>query len=395
MIERLARGAIKAALAAALLAAAGCTSDPPLGSGAPGRGTAAFTDRAMAALSRGDYAAAEALAGQAVNDDPGDPRAVLAMAVVYERTGRTARAVEYYRALQAMQPQGSAMVGTPEPRPLVEIAAAAIERLEGRAVPAKAQAPRPGDAAQRFEVLRQLLERGLVTPEEYQARRNDNLGALLRYSEAPPAAGLDWPPPRLDQFVQRLESLTRALERGAITPREHALERQAILQALLPLDPRVRAPAPPPPDVAATLARLQGLRAAGLVSPEEAARERAAIERFLPPPPPRDEAPQTLIPAEPRPATAAAPAEPAGGFAVHLASYKSESAARDGWAQLRKRHGALLGALAPSVTRVELPGKGVFWRLKAGPLSDRAAAEALCAKLEARKQYCEPAFAGG
>jgi len=37
------------------------------------------------------------------------------------------------------------------------------------------------------------------------------------------------------------------------------------------------------------------------------------------------------------------------------------------------------------------PGKGTFFRLKAGPMVDKAEAADICAQLKRRRQFCEPA----
>jgi len=79
--------------------------------------------------------------------------------------------------------------------------------------------------------------------------------------------------------------------------------------------------------------------------------------------------------------------------AVHLASYRSRKAAQSGWAKLKKAHRALLGKLEPEISKVNLgPGKGVFYRLKAGPVSTKASATSLCRKLKRRRQFCESSF---
>jgi TPR repeat protein len=76
-------------------------------------------------------------------------------------------------------------------------------------------------------------------------------------------------------------------------------------------------------------------------------------------------------------------------FRVRLAAYRTEGNLRKGWSILRSSHGDLLEKLEPSLHRVDLGAKkGVFIRLEAGPLADRAAAGALCAALKARKVDC-------
>ena len=81
--------------------------------------------------------------------------------------------------------------------------------------------------------------------------------------------------------------------------------------------------------------------------------------------------------------------------AVHLASYRSQQAADRGWAQLRRAHSKLLEGLDPEITRVDLgPGKGIYWRLKAGPLKTPQQAQDVCRQLKAARQFCEPAVTG-
>jgi hypothetical protein len=73
--------------------------------------------------------------------------------------------------------------------------------------------------------------------------------------------------------------------------------------------------------------------------------------------------------------------------AVHLASFRSQERAMVGWRELVGRYPVLAG-LSPQVTRVTLPGKGVFYRLHAAPLGSLDQARALCRDLAG--QYCDP-----
>ena len=141
------------------------------------------------------------------------------------------------------------------------------------------------NAIQRFQILQKLLDEGLITEEEFQARRTANLGALTPLSTPPPSAGLDRPVPAAEQIVSRLGALRRATEMRAISPREQAVERTMILDAILPSDPIARArPASPPDgllDAAQAVRRLEALRQAGLITSDEMAAERAAIEQAI------------------------------------------------------------------------------------------------------------------
>jgi hypothetical protein len=88
-------------------------------------------------------------------------------------------------------------------------------------------------------------------------------------------------------------------------------------------------------------------------------------------------------PAVPKPAKAAGP----GGYRVQLAAVRSQDAAAAEWAKLQKANPEL-GSLQLNVVQVELPDKGTFYRVQAGPLSDQGSADQLCGALKARSQGC-------
>ncbi len=75
--------------------------------------------------------------------------------------------------------------------------------------------------------------------------------------------------------------------------------------------------------------------------------------------------------------------------AVHLASYRQYDNLRSGWAELQTEAEALRG-LDARISEVDLAERGVFLRLKAGPLDSPSAARALCAQLEADGHWCMP-----
>lgn len=435
------------------------------------------TDLAIAALVRGDLSGAENHVITALRENPDNPYTLLAAAVLYENTGRPDLARRFYGELRNRHGDLPLPQGSWRPFPgetLGDMAMARIQALDSQSMPMDAFAgdsalfsgepmivarmdsammqdampvgrtervlsampPGEANAVRRFLVMKRLLDDGLVTQSEVRTRRDTNLGAILPYSHEPPAAGLERPVPDGDTVVGRLTAMRRAMEMRSTTPREHAAEREIILDALLPDEPRVRAEPMPPPsglmDAASRVGRVEQLRTLGLISDSELTAEKAAIEAML-----RDGQvdmgaatmpegtdknaghsmqgtdPRMLVPmpmqgskpmmksdsdmaktdAMPKPA-----APMAGGFsfAVHLASYRSEAAAMAGWKTLQKQHASALGSLSPSVDRTDLgPGKGVYYRLKAGPLSDRQAAETLCSSLKARRQYCAPTFVTG
>jgi len=84
--------------------------------------------------------------------------------------------------------------------------------------------------------------------------------------------------------------------------------------------------------------------------------------------------------------TAAMPTAPA--FRIQLASVRSEKAAEKAWKRFKNSHAALFGKLEPKIVRVDLKGKGTFYRLQAGPLADASAARSLCSQAKKRKIGC-------
>lgn len=262
----------------------------------------------------------------------------------------------------------------------------------------------------RFATLRALRDQGLITEDEYKTRRNANIGALLPLTSPPPAAGLDRPVPTTDQIASRLRAISRALQMRAISVSQHSAERSMILDALLPAAPVVvENPGAPPHglmEAADAVRRLEKLREDGYISSDEYARERQAIElamRAQPKPQASGQGDTSGSGADMK-KSEQANSEPQKMAekkmqgpqpAVHLASYRSAARAERGWTQLHRAYGGLLGDLQHEVDKVHLGSKGTYYRLKAGPLKSTDAAKALCSKLKARRQFCQPSLMHG
>lgn len=419
------------------------------------------SDRGLAELVKGNYLPAEALFDQALGADPRNVYALLGKAMIYQNTGQMTRARALYEAVLAQRPDESVNViiwTDATPRNVAEVATMNLSMIDsgnvvgnlasgaagvdkpaqmggqpgygltggtgnfGTVAPGATTALRQTDmemqsgtipemgmdegtrnVVSRFHTLRDLLDQGLITPEEYKVRRARNIGALLPLSTKPPAAGLDRPVPTSAQISGRLRAIGRALEMRAITIEQHAAERKMIMDALMPETPLVLAnPAIPPQGLMASadaVRRLEGLQAEGLISSDEYARERTAIEKGLQPAPQVGSVSMATdkgTPGAPNALTAGGTKKVSGPQpAVHLASYKSERDASRGWAQLKRTHRSLLGDLQSEIMQVNLgPGKGVFYRLLAGPLENKGAAASLCQKLKSKRQFCEPGFMG-
>ncbi len=99
---------------------------------------------------------------------------------------------------------------------------------------------------------------------------------------------------------------------------------------------------------------------------------------------------QPPVPAPAPPPPKAAPRPAAGGdFRVQLAAVRSPEQARAEWERLRRKNGDILRKLRLFITKADLgPEKGIYFRLRAGPLANEAEAKALCVILSERKIGC-------
>ncbi len=296
---------------------------------------------------------------------------------------------------------GQPISGAPKPVAMTaRVPSADPQAAASTVVPAEVPRFSTGDGniVSRFKTLRALRDQGLITNDEFKTRRQANIGALLPLTSPPPATGLDRPVPSTEQISGRLRAIGRGLEMRAMSVGQHAAERSMILDAMMPSAPvAVANPGRPPQGLlqaADSVRRLELLQEAGLITSDEYARERAAIEGAIsPPPPPQPAAPVssgTPVPLSSSVAETQAPARLSGPQpGVHLASYRSRKDAERGWSQLRRAHKSALSGLQPEISKINLGKKGVFYRLKAGPLADKAEAAGLCRSLKKRRQFCE------
>ena len=91
-------------------------------------------------------------------------------------------------------------------------------------------------------------------------------------------------------------------------------------------------------------------------------------------------------------ANAAKPSSPppaAHKYRLQLAALRSRAAVDQAWERLQKRHRDLLSGLGLAIEKKDLgPPKGVYFRLLAGPVSDRKKARRLCVDLQKRNVGC-------
>ncbi|HEY4164650.1 MAG TPA: SPOR domain-containing protein [Dongiaceae bacterium] len=142
-----------------------------------------------------------------------------------------------------------------------------------------------------------------------------------------------------------------------------------------PAIPSVSAPAVPASNSATATAPV-----AQTAAPEPAKAEPATKPAAKPAETQTAAAPATAPTTAPKPVST-------GSARVQLAAVRSEAAAKTQWAKLQKAHPDLLGALSLNIQKVDRSGV-TYYRIQAGPLTDKATAKQLCAKLSALKQDC-------
>lgn len=132
------------------------------------------------------------------------------------------------------------------------------------------------------------------------------------------------------------------------------------------------APPPPPPTTAEAKSAAGIAPAAGTAAPATKA-TKAEMQKEM----------KTAAVTPPPASTAAA----TGDYRVQLASLRSEAAAGTEWKRLQKAYPELLSSISMKVQKVEISGKGTFYRVQAGAMSETAAKD-LCRKLKQRKAEC-------
>ena len=100
--------------------------------------------------------------------------------------------------------------------------------------------------------------------------------------------------------------------------------------------------------------------------------------------------PRRLARAEPAREGLASPAtdQPRAWRYVQLGTANARSPLETLWETLRRRHDDALTGLSPLIMPVDRGDNGIFYRLRAGPLTDVAAARRVCERLKARGREC-------
>ena len=294
------------------------------------------TEKSIISLAMGEYEDAANYSETALKKDPSDPYALMVAGISYENLGFSNKSRRFYEDLVSSETDDFSVMGDIKnlpPESLRKTAATRLLRMEQKKRPFAEVKPEDGMAeftdeayrqkmtvivgdqvspqgqtsitvkygsmkgglamlsegdrnvVQRFLTFKQLLDEQLVTTQEFEERRSANLGGLMPYTLAPAGLGMNLPSPPAESIISRLNALKDAVEMRAITPSEHAAEREIILDALLPANPRRRMdPLPPPQGMlegGTALRRIEMLKNINLITPREAEEEKKAIERLV------------------------------------------------------------------------------------------------------------------
>jgi cell division septation protein DedD len=80
------------------------------------------------------------------------------------------------------------------------------------------------------------------------------------------------------------------------------------------------------------------------------------------------------------PQAAAAPTK----YVVQVASKKNQTEALASFADIQQKYPNLLGSYRPMVQKADLGAKGVWYRLRIGPIADKTSASKLCSQLKSQ-----------
>ena len=97
---------------------------------------------------------------------------------------------------------------------------------------------------------------------------------------------------------------------------------------------------------------------------------------------------RVTTPKEPAAAPKATTKASAGAWRIQLGAVREEARAKAALARIEKANADILKGLSGEIARADLGAKGVYHRMRMGPLADKAAADSLCRKLVQRKIGC-------
>lgn len=145
----------------------------------------------------------------------------------------------------------------------------------------------------------------------------------------------------------------------------------------------VTAPAPAPAPAPVHAAPAPAPAPAAKPAPKAAASKPVQVAAATPLPTPPVNKPVAKV----EPTKKSAPAA-SGNFQVQILAARSAEDASAAWKKIQAKNGDVLGGMSSSVARADLGDRGVFYRLRVGPIASEAKAQSLCSALASRNVSC-------
>ncbi len=133
---------------------------------------------------------------------------------------------------------------------------------------------------------------------------------------------------------------------------------------------------PAPPAAQPPAAPTAQAAAADIAEPQQVA--------SIPPPAPVKPKPVKVATAADTPAPKATPAKSPSQFVVQVGSKQNQTDALATFADMQQKYPTLLSSYRPMVQKADLGAKGVWYRLRIGPINDKTAASKLCSQLKSQ-----------
>ncbi len=126
--------------------------------------------------------------------------------------------------------------------------------------------------------------------------------------------------------------------------------------------------------------------------PDSGEQSSAPATARSPAPPPQAEIAEGATGAAVSPASGGAVSfTPSGPYVAQLAALQSEAAVEQAWRRFSNRAPTLFAAARLDMERADLGARGVYYRVRAGYFTDRAAAARFCDRIREFGQDCIPA----
>ncbi|WP_417789086.1 SPOR domain-containing protein [Terasakiella pusilla] len=103
---------------------------------------------------------------------------------------------------------------------------------------------------------------------------------------------------------------------------------------------------------------------------------------------PKTQAPKQVAAATPPAPKPTATENPTSGYLMQILSSKSESGVETTWKKIKANNGDIVNGLNANIVKADLGDKGIYYRLRLGPVQSGDEAKNICAKLKKRDVGC-------